>query len=106
VQDAELLASEMQPLNETELMGQSVGTAWCRLLDHGVALEPFPVRFALPPPPNHEMPAHGLSEHAQKVIQQSRRHYSKTRANVEATINAFLALETTIAPVPSRRLRR
>ncbi len=106
VEDAKLLATEMQPLYETELMGQSVGTAWCRLLDHGEALEPFPVRFGLPPPPSHDLPIHGLSRHAKKVIQQSRRHYSKTRAKVEATINAFLKLETGIPPTPCRRVRR
>jgi hypothetical protein len=102
-QDADVLAAEMHLENPLTLTDQSVGTAWCRLLDHGDALDPFPIRLLPPVPLGTGCP--GSSAHAIKIIKQSRRHYSRPRAKVEAAINRFLALDQ-VDLAPKRRGRR
>jgi hypothetical protein len=102
-QDADVIGQDMHLANPLELTSLPVGTAYARLLDHGHAYDPFPVRLLAPPAGFAGVP--GTSPIAQRVIKQSRRHYARPRAKVEAAINRFLALEEQELP-RKRRVRR
>ena len=103
-QDAAILARELSPLDPAELMTLSVGDAWCRLLDHGVASSPTLVHLHRGAEPAHDVPRDGFSKQALKVLVQSRMAYASKRAKVEAAINAFLRLSSK-PTAPRRRLR-
>jgi hypothetical protein len=82
-EDTETFARHLD-INPQELNETHTGEAWCRYLNHGHPSSSF--LLTTPPPPK-------LPGHAAKVIQQSRRHFSSRREDVENKIARFLKLD-------------